>query len=145
MSIQELVALVTTLVGVPVALARLWREIQQKSPRDLMLQDIEIRNALPPKSDAQKSFDAHIERVAARIIDTRIRRDPGGAVLGILFLVFAGLFYWLFTTFDAWWHWLFIPLLAFFLLFGVVGTADSLVLKERKSPNERKAKKISAT
>lgn len=144
MSVQELVALVTTLVGVPIALTRLWREIQQKSPRDLLLQDIEIRNALPPGSDAQKSFDAHIKQVAARITDTRIRRDRGGAVLGIAFLGLAALFYWLFTTVDAWWHWLFIPLLAFFLLFGVVGTVDSLELKERKSPSERKAKKTSA-
>lgn len=145
MSIQELVALLSALVGVLVALERLWGTIRQKSSRDLLLQDIEIRNALPAGSDAQKIFDTHLKDAAARITDTRIRRDVGGAVLGILFLGLAALFYWLFTAFDAWWHWLFIPLLAFFLLFGVVGTADSLELKERKSPSERKAKNTSTT
>lgn len=136
MSVQELVALLSALVGIPIALERLWGTIRQKSPRDLLLQDIEIRNALPSGSEAQKRFDAHIDTVAATLTNTSIRRDWGGAAIGILFLLLAALCYWLFTTVDGWWHWLFILPLAFFLLFGVFGTADSLQSKERNTKKD---------
>lgn len=130
---RDLVAVLITLLSALAAASPLIRELRQKSPREKLLQDIEIREALPLGSTARKNFDTHIEKMADRITNTKIRREWTGVLMGTGFLVVGGLFCWMFTTSDGWWRWLYIPLATFFLIFGLVGTVDSLLVKERDS------------
>lgn len=132
MDFEILLKLAAPFIGLLVTLLEFFRKFGGPSARDRLVQDVQIRNVLPANSDAQRAFDEHIKREALRLIDTSTRRrDPFGITVASIFLVIGIASIWIIYSNDGGWWWLLSPLVAFFLLFGVVGLASDIPKKER--------------
>lgn len=105
MAIEDLVALVTLLLGVPAIILQIVREAGRKSPRERLLQDIQIRDAMEKDSSARQVMDDYIHGQAERLTGTDSkRRDPLGIVIGIVLIVLGiGLAVAAFYAQGAWW------------------------------------------
>jgi hypothetical protein len=131
MDLQSVIALVVAGLGIPVAVLRIVRELSRTSARERLLQDIEIRNALPPDSEAQKIFDNHVCLQARAICEAASgRRDPLGIVVAVTFFALGIGGGWVVVTGGGWW-WLASPVVGGLLLFGVVGFVETVSKKER--------------
>lgn len=130
MGLEEIAAVIGGL-GLPTILLQLIRSGKRLSPRDRLLQDIEIMKALHVNSDARRVIEEHVKNQALRLTGTDSkRRDPLGIVLASIFLVLgvsAAVVIWLA---GGWW-WFASPIAGFFLVFGAAGLAIDSPRKER--------------
>lgn len=124
-------------LGLPALLLQFFRNWKRQSPRERLLQDIEIRKALHSNSDAQRAFDEHIKAEALRLAgaDSK-RRDPFGITLAVIFLILGGLSTWAITSAGGAW-WFASPVAGFFLIFGFAGLALDAPRKERDERGRR--------
>lgn len=91
MTVEDLVALLSLALGVPAIVLQIVREVGRKTPRERLLQDIQIRDALSTGSEARDAMDAQVHESVLKLTgaDDK-RRDPAGIVIGVA-LVFAGI------------------------------------------------------
>lgn len=91
MTVEDLVALLSLALGVPAIVLQIVREVGRKTPRERLLQDIQIRDALRAGSEARTAMDAQVRESVLKLTgaDDK-RRDPAGIVVGVA-LVLAGI------------------------------------------------------
>lgn len=131
MTAEDVVALLSLALGVPAIVLQVVRQLGRISPRERLLQDIEIRNALHANSEAQQIMDRHIRDETRKLTgnDSK-RRDPLGIGIALFFGgVGIGLAAVAVINGGAWWL-LGIPA-GLGLLFSVVGFAQDGVKRER--------------
>lgn len=132
MDLEILLKLAAPFVGLLVAIFQGIRQFGGPSARDTLIQDVQIRNALPAGSQARQTFDTHIRDEALRLVGKgSARRDPFGITIAIVFLVIGGACVATIYGNDGGWWWLLSPFAAFFVLFGIVGLASDIPRKER--------------
>ena len=131
MDLEILLKLAVPFVGLLVAIVQGIRQFGGPSARDTLLQDVQIRNALPAGSEARHTFDTHIRDEALRLVGKgSARRDPFGITIAIVFLMIGvGCVATIYGNDGGWW-WLLSPFAVFFLLFGFVGLASDVPKKE---------------
>jgi len=129
--VEAFVGIVALILALPATLLKIVRNLGRQSPRERLMLDIQIRNALHANSESQRIFDEYIRQEALRIagVDSK-RRDPFGITLAVIFIVVGVASAWLVVSAGGWW-WLAAPIPGFFLLFGAVGLASDLQRKER--------------
>lgn len=130
MGLEEIAAIIGGL-GLPAILLQLLRSRKRLSPRDRLLQDIEIMQALHVNSDARRDLEKHVTEQVQRLTgsDSK-RRDPFGIVLASIFLALGVSAAVTIGLAGGWW-WFASPIAGFFLLFGGAGLASDIPRKER--------------